>query len=105
MATQSQYTLKVELERAISKNGMVMLGFHPDYDIKSGPCVGYNGVAQITSSSTCDFLTKNDGYKWLVYKIGETSTALLDIGTNLTIQFSSSSIKNPLYPNTYTYRL
>lgn len=69
MAMQSQYTLNVALERAISKNGKLMLGFNPDYDIKTGPCVGFNEGAQITSTATCDFVPKN-GYKWLVYKIG-----------------------------------
>jgi len=104
MATESQYTLNVELERAISKNGKILIGFHSDYDIKSGSCVGYNGLTQITSSPACDLLVKN-GFKWLVYKIGETSSATLDAGTKLAIQYTASSIKNPLYPNTYTYRL
>jgi hypothetical protein len=81
-----------------------MLGFNPDYDIKTGACVGFNGGAQITSTATCDFVYKN-GYKYFAYKIGENSTNILDVGTSLMIQFSSSSIKNPLYPNTYTYRL
>ena len=83
---------------------MIMIGFHPDYDIRSGSCIGFNGLTQITSSPGCDAVSI-DGFKWLVYKIGETSTAVLDVGTKLTIQYPSSSIRNPLHPNTYTYRL
>jgi hypothetical protein len=82
-----------------------MLGFHSDYDIKSGPCSGYNGGAQITSTSSCDMISKVDGSKWLVYKIGETSSTTLDPGAKLQIIYNSSSIRNPLYPNNYTFRL
>jgi hypothetical protein len=55
-------------------------------------------------TSVCKNLTK-DGYKWLVYKIGQpyNYSDVLSNGTNLMIKFSS--IKNPLHLKNYTYRL
>ncbi len=98
MALQSQYTLTIELERPISKSGKVLIGFNTDYSIAAGSCVGYNGLSQITSTSSCELLVK-DGLNWLVFKINDTISSVISKGTVLKIQYSSSSIRNPLYPN------
>jgi hypothetical protein len=104
MSLQSQYTLTLELERPISKNGKILLGFNADYGISTGACVGYNGLSQITSTSSCSLLVKS-GLSWLVFKINDAISSIIPSTTVIKIQFLSASIRNPLYPNSYTFRL
>ena len=70
MSLQSNYTLNLTLERAISRNGKILLGFSPEYTLAGGSCTAYVNGNQITSNSNCDLITNKNGSNWLSYAIG-----------------------------------